>query len=128
VERTATWFAVNQDLESSTTRFRNDLRAHCATLHGYNQLLEEEFGPQLPDAGGIMRENQAQQPELGQLWTTANLSRVGKKAGQPPAGGVEEAVDEAVVEINRRQCNRRLSGDWRTSPAECDCRFIKRCS
>ncbi len=128
VQRTADLVAVNQDLESFTYSVSHDLRAPLRHIHGYTQLLEEEFGPQLPDAARdyaarIRRSSQ----NLGQLVDDLlNLSRVGKKPVSRQPVALKKLVDEAVVEIKPEAGNRQIGWEiGELPPAECDPRFIK---
>src|SRR5882724_10432011 len=127
-ERTADLLAVNQDLESFTYSVSHDLRAPLRHIHGYTQLLEEEFGPQLPEgardyAGKIKHSSQ----NLGQLVDDLlNLSRVGKKVISRQRVDLNKLVEEAVVEVKPEAGDRRI--EWEIQelpPVECDPRFIK---
>lgn len=127
-QRTADLVSANQDLESFTYSVSHDLRAPLRHIHGYTQLLEEEFAAQLPAgaqayAQKIRRSSQNMVQLVDDL---LNLSRVGKKVISREAVALNKLVDEAVVEIKPEAGDRRI--EWEIQelpPAECDPRFIK---
>jgi signal transduction histidine kinase len=127
-QRTADLVVVNQDLESFTYSVSHDLRAPLRHIHGYTQLLEEEFAAKLPDgardyAEKIRRSSQNMVQLVDDL---LNLSQVGKKVINREPVALNRLVDEAVVEIKPEAGDRRI--EWEIQelpPAECDPRFIK---
>jgi signal transduction histidine kinase len=127
-ERTADLVAVNQDLESFTYSVSHDLRAPLRHIHGYTQLLEEEFGPQLPKGAREFAEKiRRSSRNMGQLVDDLlNLSRVGKKVISRQPVELNKLVDEAVIEIKPEAEDREIAWEIQElPPAECDPRFIK---
>ncbi len=127
-ERTADLVSANQDLESFTYSVSHDLRAPLRHIHGYTQLLEEEFGGQMPEgARDFAKKIRHSSQNLGQLVDDLlNLSRVGKKVISRQPVALNRLVDEAVIEIKPETDERRI--EWEIQelpPTECDPRLIK---
>ncbi len=127
-QRTADLVAANQDLESFTYSVSHDLRAPLRHIHGYTQLLEEEFGAALPEgARNFAKKIKQSSQNLGQLVDDLlNLSRVGKKVISRRPVDLNKLVDEAMIEVKPEAGDRHVEWDiHELSPAECDPRFIK---
>jgi len=67
-QRTAQLEAVNKELESFSYTVSHDLRAPLRGIHGYTQMLKEDFGDKLDDeAGRIMSVIMGNTKKMGQL-------------------------------------------------------------
>lgn len=73
--------AVNKELEAFSSSVSHDLRAPLRAIHGYSQMLEEDFRHQLPaDAGDILETIKVNAARMGALIDALlNLSKSGKK-------------------------------------------------
>jgi light-regulated signal transduction histidine kinase (bacteriophytochrome) len=126
--RTAELVASNQELESFTYSVSHDLRAPLRHVDGFAQILEEDFGPNLPpEAAELVKKIRAGSQNMGRLVDDLlNLSRVGKKDLARQRVPLAPIVESVVSEIKLEAPNRDL--DWRIGelPAvDCDVGLVR---
>ena len=126
--RTAELVASNQELESFTYSVSHDLRAPLRHVDGYAQMLEEEFGPQLPPEVQSLAHKirQGSQNMVRLVDDLLNLSSIGKKNLNRQRVDLNLVVESAVVEIKLEISNRQL--EWRIgklSVVDCDPGLVK---
>jgi light-regulated signal transduction histidine kinase (bacteriophytochrome) len=126
--RTAELVASNQELESFTYSVSHDLRAPLRHVDGFAQILEEEFGPQMPEEmRTLAKKIREGSQNMGRLVDDLlNLSRVGKKELSRQNVSLNPLVESVVMEIKMEAPNREL--DWRIGalPAvDCDAGLMR---
>jgi K+-sensing histidine kinase KdpD len=127
-QRTAELVAINQELESFTYSVSHDLRAPLRHVDGYTQILEEEYGPQMPpDAQKLTKKIRTGSQNMGRLVDDLlNLSHVGKAELTLQRVALNTLVEEALTEIKLETANRQI--EWQIgqlSSMECDPGLIK---
>ncbi len=127
-QRTAELVAINQELESFTYSVSHDLRAPLRHVDGYAQILEEEFGPQMPpDAQKFTKKIRLGSQNMGRLVDDLlNLSHVGKTELTRRRVALNPLVDEVLAEIKLEAGSRQIN--WQVgklSAVECDPGLVK---
>ena len=106
--RTAELQEVNKELETFSYSVSHDLRAPLRHLDGFSRILQEEFGPQLPDEARhyLDRVRSAATNMSSLVEDLLQLSRVGRQLPRrqrtPLLVVAEEAKSEVVPEANGR--------------------------
>jgi signal transduction histidine kinase len=127
-DRTAELMVVNQDLEAFSYSVSHDLRAPLRHIDGYTQLLEEEYGKQLPEGAlkytGKIRNGSR---SLGQLVDDLlELSRMGKREIIRKTVDLKSLVEQAMGEVQPETANRQI--EWKIGElpsTECDGSLVK---
>lgn len=127
-QRTAELVTINQELESFTYSVSHDLRAPLRHIDGYAQILEEEYGPQIPpDAQKFTKKIRKGSQNMGRLVDDLlNLSHVGKAELTLRQVALSPLMDEALAEIKLETANRQI--EWKMgqlSSIECDPGLVK---
>jgi signal transduction histidine kinase len=120
--RTSELVASNQELESFTYSVSHDLRAPLRHVDGYAQILEEEFGPQMPpEAQKFAHKIRQGSQNMGRLVDDLlNLSRVGKKELTRQRTALNPLVESVVADIQLEAGERQV--EWKVGPLpEVDC-------
>jgi signal transduction histidine kinase len=108
-ERTAELEAANHELESFAWAVSHDLRAPLRSVVGFARMVEEDFGPRIPEEGQRqLRVILDRALHMGKLIDgLLVLSRVGRqsleKFSVKPGNLVREALEELAPEQNGRQ-------------------------
>jgi K+-sensing histidine kinase KdpD len=127
-QRTAELVASNEELESFTYSVSHDLRAPLRHVDAYAQMLEEEFGSQLPPearnfAGKIRQGSQNMRQLVDDL---LNLSHIGKTELSRQKTALNPLVAEVVNELKPETANRHIQWEVGELPAaECDRGLMK---
>ncbi len=127
-KRTAELVTINEELESFTYSVSHDLRAPLRHVDGYAQILEEEYGPQMPpDAQKLTKKIRKGSQNMGRLVDDLlNLSHVGKTELTLQRVALNPLVDEALAEIKLESANRQIEWEIGQLPSvECDPGLIK---
>lgn len=127
-QRTAELVAINQELESFTYSVSHDLRAPLRHVDGYAQILEEEFGPQMPaEAQKFTKKIRLGSQNMGRLVDDLlNLSHVGKTELTRRWVALDSLVEEVLSEIRLESGSRQIKWDVGKLPlAECDPGLVK---
>jgi len=100
-ERTAELQVANQELEAFTYSIAHDLRAPFRQIHGYAELLQEEFSSALPpEAGHYLERIGSRSREMGQMVDDLlNLSGVARQKLDFNVVNLNEIVEEVVTGI-----------------------------
>lgn len=127
-QRTAELVSINQELESFTYSVSHDLRAPLRHVDGYAQILEEEFGPQLPaEAQKFTKKIRLGSQNMGRLVDDLlNLSHVGKTELTRRRVALDPLVEEVLTEVKLEAGARSV--DWHVgqlAAVECDPGLIK---
>lgn len=111
-QRTAELVTINQELESFTYSVSHDLRAPLRHVDGYAQILEEEFGPQLPPAAQkFTKKIRLGSQNMGRLVDDLlNLSQVGKIELTRQPTDLNPLVEQVQAEIKAESASRQI--DW----------------
>ena len=111
-QRTSELVAANQDLESFSYSVSHDLRAPLRHLDGYAQLLEEEYGPQMPpNALSFAKKIRQGSRNMGRLVDDLlNLARIGKAEIVREPVPLKLLVDEVLDELKPEVANRSI--EW----------------
>jgi signal transduction histidine kinase len=127
-QRTAELVAINQELESFTYSVSHDLRAPLRHVDGYAQILEEEFGPQLPaEAQKFTKKIRLGSQNMGRLVDDLlNLSHVGKTELTRRHVALDPLVEEVLTEVKLEAGARSIEWHVGQLPSvECDPGLIK---
>jgi signal transduction histidine kinase len=127
-ERTSELVLANQELESFTFSVSHDLRAPLRHVDGYAQMLEEEFGAQMPpEALKTLRRIRKGSQNMGRLVDDLlNLSHVGKKELRRQCADLKPMVEEVMGEFASETGRRRIEWQIGELPSlECDAGLVK---
>ncbi|MDB6065088.1 MAG: hypothetical protein JWR26_1296 [Pedosphaera sp.] len=121
--RTAELVATNEELESFTYSVSHDLRAPLRHVDAYAQLLEEEFGAQMPaDARKFTSKIRKGSQNMGQLVDDLlNLSRIGKLALTMQRTELNPLIESVVADMKLEAPGRRV--EWQVGElplVDCD--------
>ena len=117
-ERTAQLEAANAELESFTYAVSHDLRSPLRAIHGFVEILMEEFAPQLPnEARRHLRVIQERAQRLGELIEgLLLLSRAGRHALQKSVILPSDLVCQVLEELAPDREGRRVEVTARELP------------
>ncbi|MGZ4038291.1 MAG: sensor histidine kinase [Bacteroidia bacterium] len=95
--------AANKELEAFTYSVSHDLRAPLRAIHGYTNILAEDFQDKLTDEGRMMmRGVLSNTKKMGQLIDDLlSLSRLGKKELQKKPVDMNLVVKSVIEELTR---------------------------
>src|SRR6266568_2723072 len=122
-DRTAELTTANKELEAFTYSVAHDLRAPLRHIDAFTRILNEEFGPALPDEAKVYLANilNGSRNMSRLVDDLLNLARVGRqelKCEPTPLGAV---VQEVLTDLKRETEGRSI--EWRINPLptlECD--------
>ncbi len=94
--------SLNKELEAFSYSVSHDLRAPLRAVHGYAQILKEDFGTQLTEEGNRVINNiMANAKKMGQLIDDLlTFSRLSRKELQKSNIAMREMVDSLCRELN----------------------------
>ena len=127
-QRTAELVNINQELESFTYSVSHDLRAPLRHVDGYAQILEEEFGPQMPpDAQKFTKKIRLGSQNMGRLVDDLlNLSHVGKAELTRRFVPLDSLVEEVLADLKLETGERQIKWEVGKLPSvECDPGLVK---
>jgi len=112
-QRTSELAAVVKELEAFTYAAAHDLRAPLRHIHGFSNLMREEFGPQLDATaqGYLQRICQGTQRMGNLLEDLLNLSRVGRKELRLQVCGLSSLAQEVMDELQAETRGRQI--EWK---------------
>ena len=100
--------AVNKELEAFSYSVSHDLRAPLRAIHGYAQMLSEDYSDKLGSEGarviGLVQSNASKMGTL--IDDLLAFSRLGRKEVQKKDINFKGLVEEVVAELNRSFPNR----------------------
>ncbi len=101
---------VNKELEAFTYSVSHDLRAPLRAIHGYSQILKEDFGAQLgPEATRVMNNIMNNARKMGLLIDDLlTFSRLGRKDLQKKNIIVQDMVTHICGELKSEQNGRDI--------------------
>lgn len=108
IERTSQLETANKELESFSYSVSHDLRAPLRAIHGYTNILLEDYGPMLGEEGKrvcdvIIREAQ----RMGQLIDDLlAFSRLGRREMHPTRINMQELADTVFNELKKHENGR----------------------
>ncbi len=115
IERTAQLESANKELEAFSYSVSHDLRAPLRAVDGFSRVLQEEFGPQLPDEGkeyltDIRNGAQKMGQLIDDLLTFSRLSRAPLKKGDVNTGNmVRETLEDLSTQLDGRHIDIRIA-------------------
>jgi K+-sensing histidine kinase KdpD len=127
-QRTAELVATNEELESFTYSVSHDLRAPLRHVDAYAQMLEEEFGPQLPaEAQNFTKKIRQGSQNMRQLVDDLlNLSHIGKTELNRRETPLNPLVEEVMNDLKPETESRHIQWEVGKLPlAECDPGLMK---
>jgi K+-sensing histidine kinase KdpD len=127
-QRTAELVATNEELESFTYSVSHDLRAPLRHVDAYAQMLEEEFGPQLPpEAQNFAKKIRQGSQNMRQLVDDLlNLSHIGKTELNRRQTALNPLVEEVMNDLKPETASRHIQWEVGELPlAECDPGLMK---
>jgi signal transduction histidine kinase len=100
-QRTAELRETNQELEAFTYSVSHDLRAPLRHMDGYSRILQQEFGPQLPEQAQhyLERVRGAATHMSALVEDLLQLSRIGRQEPQRRMVSANELLEEARAEV-----------------------------
>jgi len=122
-DRTTELAEANQELEAFTYSVAHDLQAPLRNIQSYAQLLEEDFGSQVPpESMQYLRRIGTRVKHMAQLVSDLlNLSRIAKHDLNRQETNLRRIVDEAIVNAKSEAKDRDI--EWHVmelTPVECD--------
>ncbi len=107
-ERTLALQEVNKELESFTYSVSHDLRAPLRAIHGYSQMLHEDFETKLEGDGVRLLKNiKFNAKRMGQLVDDLlAFSRMGKRALTDTDVNLAKVVNEVLKELSAEEKSR----------------------
>lgn len=110
--RTAELQEVNKELEAFNYSVSHDLRAPLRHLDGFSRILQEEFGPQLPDEARhyLNRVRSAATNMSSLVEDLLQLSRVGRQLPRCQRTSLSALAEEAKLEVAPEANGRAI--DW----------------
>lgn len=127
-QRTAELVASNEELESFTYSVSHDLRAPLRHVDGYAQMLEEEFGAQIPpEAQKFLKKIRQGSENMRQLVDDLlNLSHLGKMELSFRPAPLKPLVEEVVQDMKSETAGRNVEWLIGNLPvAECDAGLMR---
>jgi signal transduction histidine kinase len=127
-QRTAELVASNEELESFTYSVSHDLRAPLRHVDAYAQMLEEEFGPQLPpEAQNYAKKIRQGSLNMRQLVDDLlNLSHIGKTELNRRETALNPLVEQVVNDLKPETASRHIQWTVGELPlTECDPGLMK---
>jgi signal transduction histidine kinase len=99
--RTAELRELNQELEAFTYSVSHDLRAPLRHMDGFSRILQQEFGPQMPDEARhyLDRVRSAATHMAALVEDLLNLSRIGRQPPRRQKASLGALAEEARREI-----------------------------
>lgn len=109
-QRTEQLAAVNKELESFSYSVSHDLRAPLRAVHGYGQILLEDYGKQLePEANRLIKNVMKNAKKMGQLIDDLlAFSRLGRKELITKKIDMGEMVANIQQELTADESNRDI--------------------
>ncbi len=128
LDRTAELAEANQELEAFTYSVAHDLQAPLRNIQSYAQLLEEDYGSQVPpEAVQYFARIAVRGKHMAQLVTDLlNLSRIAKRDLNRQEINLQSLVEEAVLSAKSELKNRNI--EWhigKLPKVACDPGLIK---
>jgi len=116
--RTAELQELNKELEAFTYSVSHDLRAPLRHMDGFSRILQQEFGPQLPDEARhyLDRVRSAATHMSALVEDLLNLSRVGRQAPRRQRTSLRALADEARQEILEEAQGREIAWNFGALP------------
>ena len=127
-QRTAELVASNEELESFTYSVSHDLRAPLRHVDGYAQMLEDEFGSQIPpEAQKFLKKIRQGSENMRQLVDDLlNLSHLGKMELSFRPTPLKPMVEEVVQDVKSETAGRNIEWVIGDLPvAECDAGLMR---
>ena len=127
-QRTAELVASNEELESFTYSVSHDLRAPLRHVDGYAQMLEEEFGAQIPaEAQKFLKKIRQGSENMRQLVDDLlNLSHLGKMELSFRPSPLKPMAEEVVVDLKSESADRNIEWTIGDLPVvECDAGLMR---
>jgi light-regulated signal transduction histidine kinase (bacteriophytochrome) len=127
-QRTAELSASNEELESFTYSVSHDLRAPLRHVDGYAQMLEEEFGAQMPtEAQRFIKKIRQGSENMRQLVDDLlNLSHLGKLELSSQLSPLKTLAEEVVYDLKSETAGRHIEWVVGDLPAtECDAGLMR---
>jgi two-component system sensor histidine kinase/response regulator len=128
LERTAELLAANQELETFTYSIAHDLRAPLRQIHGYAQILEEEFASAFPEAARrYLKRIGERGRSMGQMVDDLlNLSGISRQEFQSERVNLGAVVREVIAELRPEVADRKIEWQIEKLPwADCHAGLIK---
>lgn len=110
--------AANDELEAFSYSVSHDLRAPLRAIHGYTQILKEDYGEQLnEDANRVMNNIMKSAQKMGMLVDDLlAFSRLGRKELQEQDINMDNMVQEICSELQNEQPQRVI--EFHTKPLQ----------
>jgi len=110
LERTAQLETANKELESFSYSVSHDLRAPLRAIHGYTQIIQNEYGRQLDEEGNrLMNRVLVNTKKMGQLIDELlTFSRLGKKELAKHLFSMKDLVNSVVKEHKGLETERQI--------------------
>ncbi len=110
MHRTEQLEAANKELESFSYSVSHDLRAPLRAIHGYTQILQNEYSPQIDEEGNrLMKRVLANTRKMGQLIDELlTFSRLGKKELAKHSYSMKDLVNGIVADLTAAENGRDI--------------------
>ncbi len=120
--------AANQDLEAFTYSVAHDLRAPVRQVHGFSQVLVEDFGPKLhAQAREYLQDILEASETMGRLVDDLlNLARLGRQKPSLTVTGLKSLLDEVLEDLKSETKDRDIQWHLGELPfVDCDPALMK---